>query len=113
MKQLDDYTKKAITRLVKKITVDGNGCHIYNGAVNSSSGHKRFLYKGNYMMVHRFVMEVIKETPLRSHIYEVVRHKCDNPACVNPNHLEVGSRVDNMRDWIERRHQKKQGSNYQ
>lgn len=32
----------------------------------------------------------------------VVRHKCDNPCCCNPDHLEVGSQKDNMQDCKER-----------
>lgn len=33
---------------------------------------------------------------------EVVRHKCDNPPCVNPNHLISGSSLDNTQDMLDR-----------
>lgn len=28
----------------------------------------------------------------------VVRHKCDNPRCINPHHLEIGTVWDNNQD---------------
>ena len=31
-----------------------------------------------------------------------VRHKCDNPRCINPEHLEVGTWGDNNRDRAQR-----------
>lgn len=32
----------------------------------------------------------------------VVRHSCDNPLCINPQHLLVGSHADNVKDRVER-----------
>lgn len=32
----------------------------------------------------------------------VIRHRCDNPPCVNPDHLEAGTQSQNCRDMVER-----------
>lgn len=32
----------------------------------------------------------------------LIRHKCDNPACVQPMHLEPGTYQDNMDDKVDR-----------
>lgn len=31
-----------------------------------------------------------------------VRHRCDNPPCINPDHLELGTHADNMNDAKQR-----------
>lgn len=32
----------------------------------------------------------------------LIRHRCDNPICVNPHHLEIGTQFDNMQDASKR-----------
>lgn len=32
----------------------------------------------------------------------VIRHKCDNPTCINPDHLELGTHAENVQDRVER-----------
>ena len=33
----------------------------------------------------------------------VVRHTCDNPPCINPDHLVLGTQLDNMQDAVKRK----------
>ena len=53
---------------------------------------------------HR-VMYAMKNGPIPDGA--VVRHKCDNPPCCNPAHLEIGTHADNRADCVARnRHSK-------
>lgn len=53
---------------------------------------------------------VKKTTTLHRKVYyeatgvlpEVVRHTCDNPRCINPDHLIAGTQKDNVRDMFSR-----------
>lgn len=53
-----------------------------------------------YRFAHRMSWEVANNRIIPAGI--LVRHKCDNPPCVNPNHLELGTDADNCADSVER-----------
>jgi hypothetical protein len=38
-----------------------------------------------------------------------VRHRCDNPPCQNPAHLELGTQADNVADMMTRRRNRQPG----
>lgn len=57
------------------------------------------------ILAHRAVWEVVYgEIPKSPKLYHgtVVRHKCDNPSCCNPRHLELGTQAHNVSDMHKR-----------
>ena len=61
------------------------------------NGYGCFYCRGRYLLAHRVAYEAYYgEEPLDM----VVMHSCDNPGCVNPQHLSLGTHADNARDML-------------
>jgi len=72
----------------------GDDCWHWIGAA-LPRGYGRFYWRGKPRYAHRVSLEIAGiEVPDNA----IVLHSCDNPACVNPAHLRVGTQTDNMRD---------------
>lgn len=76
-------------------TINLNGCFIWTRCLNTD-GYPRALMEGDAnTKVHRVVYELHNKTSATG---LVVRHTCDNPKCINPEHLVLGTSAENMKD---------------
>lgn len=71
-----------------------DGCWEWTGT-RVEFGYGQIIRDGRRLRAHRVAYE-IAYGPIPDGL--VVRHKCDNPPCVRPDHLELGTRADNNQD---------------
>ena len=82
-------------------------CWNWMGALNRGAKKQYGSIKVNGKTVgaHRFSWEFYNNSKIPDGM--LVMHKCDNPKCVNPSHLILGSHADNMKDMISKNRQSK------
>jgi len=78
-------------------------CWPWRGGQNEK-GYGRFKFNGSLVSPHRYVYErfngQIPEHPSFHGL--VVMHACDQPNCVNPAHLRLGTQGDNVKDMADK-----------
>lgn len=65
-------------------------------AGTNGQGRGRLTYGGRMQYAYRVAWEISKGSPIPDD--RLACHSCDNPICVNPAHIFVGTQLDNMRD---------------
>src|SRR5260370_21245414 len=85
-----------------------NGCWVYTGHLNSK-GYGQIKYNDKLELVHRISYRIMKGRIPKGLF---VLHKCDNPPCFNPDHLFVGTQLDNIRDMISKGRQNNNRNGY-
>lgn len=75
--------------------ISGSGCWEVTSHPIDEWGYIRLKRDGRSIRAHRHVYALEHDVIPPD---MVIRHMCDNPLCINPDHLEVGTHQDNMDD---------------
>ena len=89
-----------------EFVINENGCHIVTSHALDKDGYGKITRNGMNWQIHRYVY-----TQIHGEIPEglVVMHSCDNPPCINPNHLSLGTHFDNSQDMLSKKRAGKRG----
>lgn len=92
---------RALRRFQSSYVVDSlSGCWLWNRVV-TWQGYGKFHLNGT-LPAHRAAWQLHRgPIPEEAHVL----HKCDKPACVNPEHLFLGTHLENMRDKVRKARQ--------
>lgn len=88
---------EVLARFWEKVNKSGEGCWEWSGT-RSRSGYGVLKIQGHQVFAHRLAFRITNG----GWPNVMVCHRCDNPRCVRPDHLFIGTAGDNQRDRREK-----------
>ncbi len=90
-------------RFLKRVEKKENGCWDWTASTIGETGYGQFNLNNRPVIASRMAWILFRgEIPEDDSAYRTlhVLHRCDNPKCVNPDHLFLGTHKDNVKDMV-------------
>lgn len=94
----EEYRDILISRLFSNCLLSKSGCIEWQGCVIRGYGQIRVRKPKNKLFLTHRLSWSLKHGEIPEGID--VCHKCDNPKCINTDHLFLGTRSENMKDMV-------------
>lgn len=75
--------------------INDRGCHICISHALDKDGYPR-MRRGKVKRMNRYIWQLFNKQDIQQGM--LVMHTCDNPNCVNAEHLKLGTHKENMAD---------------
>lgn len=97
---ISEISQKARNRFWKRVDVKNSNeeCWLWSGA-KSKNGYGQLVINGTTRVLAHRVSYFLKNGEPGN---LMVCHTCDNPSCVNPSHLFLGTHTDNVHDMMKK-----------
>lgn len=105
MGQVQHHGLTTAERFLKRVEKQESGCWHWTASSIGKAGHGQFRLGNRSIVASRMAwMLFVGEIPKDDSAYGTLHvcHRCDNPKCVNPDHLFLGTHNQNVQDKMQK-----------
>lgn len=92
-----EYNARWIEQMKSNCVIAASGCWVWQRQrMITAQGYARCAYRGKPALVHRRLYQLVRGVTLDRRQFAC--HSCDVRRCINPDHIWIGSALDNQLD---------------